>query len=314
MVESRKSLINPTTATDSRSTQKKKIALPKEFLELKKEWKKIRSSLSKLDDVGDSIEKLVGYYDARLAASCFAFDPIIESIDQSKIDRLGEVLRGPVYTCSGYEWPVEAGYPMVPLIQLDLGRCGKLGDVGLEDGLLQVFMGHGRISGNDATVRVIPRSEVNVGRLMPVPEFDSGIKSFAEIGWATRKYDPDDEASQALQIVGYAATRFTMHPMSPFGEMCDMDVEDLVSLDIYPDQVAAFNDLLASLKEKFDASGFHLFGTFYPIQYNATERPKVLFSLESERGFNFGYDGNGQIFFNMSKGGVPRFFLDWSCY
>ena len=286
--------------------------VPKEFEELQKFWSKIKRILKNTDDIEEYSKDLIEYYQNRINASCFAFEPIISETPPSEIDRLGDVLRGPLYTCENYEWPLQSGYPMVPLIQLDLARCSSLGEINLGDGLLQVFMGHEKFMGLDARIRVVPRREVAIERLLPVPFFDQKIKAFANIDWATQATDPRESVIPALQINGYSDPVFSVHHMAPLDERTD--IEDLVSIGVPLDVIDGFSVAITQCMEKYKTSGFHLFGTFSPIQYEASERPMPLFCLESENGFNFG-DGNGQVFFEkLKKSGSRIFSFDWSCF
>lgn len=304
---------------------------PSEFMIFRRLWKKIRSRLVSLscnpdseeawiiekeawiierEPVPDEISELIKYYDRRCVASCYAFDPIITSVPASAVDRTGNVLRGPVYTCKGYEWPTDSGYPMVPVFQLDLRVCSQVADIDAGDGLLQIFMGHDKYMASDALIREIPRRKVNGSDLMRIPDFGNGIRPFSSIGWATASNEDQDRNNEALQIVGFAAPRFTVCHMDKLIEK--IEPQDLVSLGVFPDEVAAFDQCIEDMAGKFDPSGFHLFGTFFRIQYDVTERPKVLFNLESEYGFNFG-DGNAQVFLDR-KGRHRYFSFDWSCF
>ena len=283
---------------------------PKEFIAIKALWVEIASSLKRVDS--SEGKELIELYELRLSAGCFGFDPIIAKLEPSQVDRLGNVLRGPVYTCAEYEWPVQSGHPMVPFIQLDLEYCGRVGGVDFGSGLLQAFMGHKKIDPKDAFIRVVPRSAISIERLLPVPEFNIEICPFSDISWATQEYDPDDEDCQALQIVKFDLPRFGIPKIEKLREFDDM--KSLRALGLTDAQIKEFDTLAEALSKKFRPTGFHLFGTFSPIQYEVWERPRALFCFESERyGFNFG-DGNGQIFYRNLDSGDVSFSFDWSCY
>jgi NAD-dependent DNA ligase/predicted DNA-binding WGR domain protein len=285
-------------------------ALPKEFIAIQKLWIEIVFNLKKVDSKEG--RELIELYERRLSAGRFGFDPIISPVEPSQMDRLGNVLRGPVYACDGYEWPTQSGYPMVPFIQLDLEYCGRVGGVELGSGLLQAFMGHGKISPEDALIRVIPRSSISRERLLPVPEFGNGIKAFSDVSWATQEYDAEDEDCQALQIVNFARPRFGISRIEKMREFDDM--KSLRTMGLTDELIKKWDALADALGKKFQPTAFHLFGTFFPIQYVASERSTPLFCFESEKyGFNFG-DGNGQIFYDKLKSGDVVFSFDWSCY
>ena len=288
-----------------------KLKSPKEFNELKKQWSAIKGCLLGDENLGDYADELISYYQPRIDASCYAFKPNLVEKSTDKIDRLGETLRGPIYSCKKYEWPMESGRPMIPLIQLDLTNCSSLGNEKLGEGLLQVFMGHEKFMPWDAVVRVIPKKEVSLDKLLPIPLFDSDIKPFAKIDWAFSIQNSGAKRSPALQIEGYSDPIFCMHHLDALDERTDF--EDLISIGISAEEIDSFNNLIENCLNKFQTDGSHLFGTFSPIQYQASERGKPLFCFEEEDGFNFG-TGNGQIFFE--KGSLSKakiFSFDWSC-
>lgn len=285
-------------------------ALPKEFVEIQGLWSEILSSLERVDS--DEAKDLIGTYTGRLSAGRFGFDPILEAVAPTQLDRLGNILRGPIYTCDGYEWPTESGYPMVPFIQLDLEYCGRISSIDMGTGLLQAFMGHEKFLAMDALIRVVPRSKVGVESILPVPDFFDDIVAFSDISWATKDYDADDEDCQALQIVGFAPPNFGIPKLEKLRDVSDMAL--LKSWGLSDSQIRAFDSLAVSLTAKFEPTPFHLFGTFSPIQYGPSEVPEVLFCFGSERfGFNFG-DGNAQIFYHRRDSGEMLFSFDWSCY
>lgn len=284
---------------------------PKEFTELKKQWSALKYCLLEDENLREYADELVNYYQPRIEASCYAFKPQLVEKSRDEIDRLGETLRGPVYSCKKYEWPMESGRPMTPLIQLDLTTCSFVGNEKLGDGLLQVFMGHEKFMPWDAVVRVIPKKEVSPDKLLPIPFFDSNIKPFAKIDWAFDRQNLGGNKSLALQIEGYSTPIFCMHPLDALDERTD--IEDLISIGISFEEINSFNRSITNCLNKFQTDGSHLFGTFSPIQYQASERSKPLFCFEEEDGFNFGM-GNGQIFFEKGKRSKSMIFsFDWSC-
>lgn len=294
---------------DAKSKSKsKKLKPPKEFVEFIKTWKTLRNYLTNFEDIENVIQDLENEYQLGINASCYAFSPNLVIKPAIEIDRFGETLHGPVYTCEKYEWPMESGYPMVPLIQLDLANCSVLGGEKLGDGLLQVFMGHGKYMSSDSLVRIIPRNQVSADKLSPIPIFDETIKTFQDIDWAFDLNKP----TSAIQIEGYSSPTFCMHYMVELQNV--VNAEDLISIEVSFEEIKRFNESLKVCLSKFQMDGSHLFGTFSPIQYQASERGKPLFCFEEEDGFNFGM-GNGQIFFEKGKRSKSMIFsFDWSCF
>lgn len=272
---------------------------PEDFQALLDIWQSIRASADDAKDAG------VSYFDHALSTGSWAWDPIFEHREPASIDRLGEVLLGPVFTSEDHPWPDDDGVPCIPLLQLDLDKASEMGGVDLGQGLLQVFVSVDDHRGQSIYTRTIDRCDVRLDALLPVPEFPSGIEAFATVDWA----NADAQEQSCIQIVDYAPKRFCFSGAS--------DLSEWFKFDHFSDDVKAkmqrFEAILQNRRDDWDAGGFHLLGTFTPIQYNQAERDWPLFCLESEHGLNFA-DGHGQVFFGTAKSGNRVFYFDWSCF
>lgn len=271
---------------------------PAEFQELLALWQGLRGVFQD-DQLG--VEQI----DQQLATGAWAWDLVLEHKAPSEVDRMGEVMLGPVYTCDSHPWPENDGVPMTPLVQLDLDRASALAGISMGKGLLQAFVAADDRLGQSVHVRTIDRVDVDRERLQPLPKFNTNLNGFASIEWA----DPGTAVPSCIQVAGIEGPRFTCCNISELRELFD-----LKALDAVPKAKAErFQELVRQQRDRWSPGGFHLFGTFYPIQYSQADRDWPLLCLESEHGFNFG-EGQGQLFFSPKNSGETTFYFDWSCY
>lgn len=274
---------------------------PADFKELLELWMDIKSL------VASESEADAQDIDNALNTGSWTWDPVLESRHPKEIDRVGEILLGPVFASAKHPWPEDDGAPMIPLLQLDLEKASKTGGIDLGKGLLQAFVAINDTLGQSIHIRTIDRADVTAEALLPVPLFNVETRTFASVDWATPNLD-DDEAP-CLQITDYEPKRFSFSGSSALSERFSIK-------EFAPDtqtKMRRFDEILKNKLSDWSGGGFHLLGTFYPIQYKQEERSWPLFCLESEHGFNFG-DGQGQVFFDTRKTGELFFYFDWSCY
>lgn len=248
------------------------------------------------------------------ASGTWSWKPVTKEVDDDKVDRLGEVILGPIYTCQEYPWPEGSGLPMAPLIQLDLRKASEIGQIQLGDGLLQVWMPH-EVFSTALFIRVVPRATIDASKLLPAPELPRELSPFQpriEV-WndALEKSVP----SSAIQITGYQAKRYTTQIVHPI--QANYSVKVLTSVVETQTMVKEFDKRLKPFLKTglkgFCPSDCHLFGTFYRVQYAADEVPKPLFCFESdELGFSWGQCGNAQLFYVIESDGEVSFSFNWS--
>ncbi len=280
---------------------------PAEFNRLLMLWKEIKADFFDPDDSSVSDR-----YEAGLQTASWAWIPDIQMVSPDEVDRKRGMLLGPLFCSAEEPWPEDDGEPMIPLAQIDLENASSLGGVDVGNGLLQVFCPVKDKLGQRIYTRVIERESVTSEALTEAPTFSDDIKGFASVGWAqTSSENRTLYGDRCLQITGYTEKKFTLWMPSLF------DGYDLTNLDAdMRAKIDEFEKIISSNSDAWSPGGFHLFGTFYPIQYYPDERDKVLFTLESKHGFNFG-DGQAQIFYMFSKrhpelGAI--FSFEWSCY
>lgn len=269
---------------------------PSDFQEMLDIWRSVRSAFP---------EKDATYIDNALATGSWAWKPEIDSCSPAEIDRLGDVLLGPVFSSDAHPWPEEDDSPMIPLLQLNLETASELGGLAFDPGLLQVFVGIEDHLGQSVYTRLVPRVDVRREVLSAPPAFSVSGRVFASIDWATSESD----SVTCIQITGYGDKEFTFSGISPLAQQFDIRS---FSSEIQA-KLNRFDELVEQHIGDWGAGGFHLLGTFYPIQYRQEERSWPLFCLESEHGFNFG-DGQAQVFFDDSYPSGTLFSFEWSCY
>ena len=280
---------------------------PEEFNRLLMLWKEIKADFFDPEDSSASDR-----YEVGLRTASWAWIPDIQMVSPKEVDRKRDMLLGPLFCSAEDPWPDRDGEPMIPLAQIDLANASSIGGVDVGNGLLQVFCPVKDKLGQRIYTRVIERESVTGGALTDAPTFSDDFKGFASVGWAqTSSENRTLYGGECLQITGYTEKKFTLWMPSLF------DGYDLTNLDAdMRAKIDEFERIISSNSDAWSPGGFHLFGTFYPIQYYPDERDIVLFTLESEHGFNFG-DGQAQIFYTFYKKHPELgagFSFDWSCY
>jgi hypothetical protein len=284
------------------------LTFPVEFNRLVLLWKDIKADIVNYTNLRDA-KKI----EAGLQSASWAWDPDLKRVLPKDLDRKGEVLLGPVFSSIENPWPEDDGEPMIPLAQINLANASKLGGVDLGSSLLQVFCSTADKLGQKVYSREIPCDEVSTQQLTSVPKFSDDISGFASLAWAQKtSRDRRLYGRECIQITGYTKKRFTLWMPSPITETFDLRKVDV---DLQ-EKIREFDQIVLDHSDEWSPGGFHLFGTFYPIQYYPDDRDRVLFTLESEHGFNFG-DGQAQIFYKFYKEHPEwgaGFSFEWGCY
>lgn len=265
-------------------------------------------------EVDRSLEDFIEDFSQGFASGAWSWRPITKEVADDQVDRLGEVIMGPLYTCHEFPWPEASGFPMAPLIQLDLNKASEIGGVPLGEGLLQVWMPHEVVS-TPLFIRVVPREFVAMSKLTPavvIPEEMAPLQ-IRDTVWS----DEQEEfvPRQSFQITGYEAKRFTCQIAHPIQDNYPVKV-----LTDAPETQALIKDFDKKLKplikkgpKGFHPGGCHLFGTFTRVQYAASGVPQPLFCFDSDDlGFMWGDGGNAQLFYEIGSDGKATFTFDWS--
>lgn len=112
---------------------------------------------------------------ARVKSARLGFPLVMEEVPSQKVDRLGSVLLGPVFTSQAHPWPVDDNEePMAPLCQLDTSHFPQRVDGVL--GLFQVWLSQSGDEQGEALIRMIPPAEADASLLTPVIPYESDIE------------------------------------------------------------------------------------------------------------------------------------------
>jgi hypothetical protein len=278
---------------------------PKQIAQMRKLIGKIKQSCPDLEYL-EHLEEWINW-------GAWSWPPRLKEVPADKINRCGDVLSGPIFTCEGYEWPMHKDLPMAPFIQLDLKRCSRVSGMDFGTGLLQVWFGIDQFMGKDAFIRVVPEDKVDKEKLLPIPaKLGKLVNSTPALaGWADQNWP-----EKAIQITGFKPRRFTIPRTYKFDEQYEEDIKEL-NMDCQH-LIRELDVLIEYAQERF-STGLHLLGSFYVIQYSPSEyqasgkTPFFCIDEEESECFNFG-DGNGQLFFKKDENGQITFSLDWTCF
>ncbi|UCU92318.1 WGR domain-containing protein [Hydrogenophaga taeniospiralis] len=285
---------------------------PEEWLALQKQFHHICEGINERYR-----EELIDALGPRFKGGAWAWDPVYEGRPQHEIDRLGDVVMGPLFTSHSYEWPYRDGLPMAPLIQLDLERASQRGGVALGDGLVQVWMPHKALAGELQYVRVVPRTSVDRSDLTPVPAMPPELDPLQSLDGVWNEELGRSVLAPAFQIVAWGDMRYTTTLAQ--GMQSYYKLKRLTSDPALAKEIDAFDKALAALVQtpsaRFSSVNAHLFGTFSEIQYAPQDRPQPLFCFDGEDfGLVWGDGGNAQLFYTLGEGGEVTFSFDWSSH
>ena len=204
-------------------------------------------------------------------------------------DRRKSMLGGPFFTSEEYPWPrATSGKFADPVAQIDLKAVSELRSMPFGDGMLQVW----NADYQHPIIRIIPRDVIETAEMTPVAPTSEGDFewTFVPTEWVS--------GGGVQQILGFEGPLFSGH----------ISLDDFAS----PPELKRLADLGKVLTQ--NDSGLHLFGTFYPVQYTASEKGLPVFlALDCDHGYFWGDSGTAQIFYRMTESG-PEFSFDWSCY
>ncbi len=260
-------------------------------------------------------EPQVREFEQTVQSGRWGFDPKCTAKAWNEIDRLGNIILGPLYSSGEFPWPSHSDAPMAPLLQIDLAEAGKLGNYDLGDGLLQVWLPKDASPVDRAYIRVVPAERISVQSLEEIPVFNPGDEYFQSVDWALEEADRTlNDDGFCYQIVGWSK-RFTSQLYSGNFEDFVSSIPEEAIDDEFRSVLEAFRKTLKKFKNKWSPSDLHLFGTFYPVQYKWHERPLPLFCFDGEIRYGTAWgDGSAQVFFEPDANGALNFSFEWACY
>lgn len=240
-------------------------------------------------DEKESLDNLIN----TVGLACEGFRPIWRSVSVAALDRTATMMAGPFFTSDEYPIPVTSDGAMTPVMQVDLRDMSGLTPHDFGDGLFQLWCDVGWDARTRACIRVIPRSEVSNDLMTP---FDH--VGFADVGTGPipeeLAYNP--EYDTVLVLNGFES----------LGVQCQEGYLDAHASNIDPDLLSNVADDLYDFGQCVSVeNNIHFFGSFYPIQYSASEVGDICFISLAP----WGSSGNAQIFFEGGIVEADRFFL-----
>lgn len=304
----------------------RRFRMPANFKEALRTWKDIKCIIG-----NEFLEsKEITAIDNGFGKASWAWRAEGIVVEFSEIDRLGESLCGPPYTCVGYEWPISPfGYPYLPLVQLDLRKAGEICGVNIGDGFLQLF--ETSDSYDPYFLRTIPRSCISAQKMLSIPEWTSSQLAALEQSECFVNTGQLEDDCQCIQVSAYSKKAFSF-PRGMFwsyigcldGESFGLQDSELIRFN---KKVQELSDSLDGLDESYGfGTATHLFGSFRSIQYSPEDCSIPLFCIDGSpvevdscgweliSRFELGCDGNGQVFIEAAADGSVDFTFDWSCY
>lgn len=222
------------------------------------------------------------------------------------IDRLGEMLLGPLYTCEEYECPEFNGEAMDPVLQLNLSISSQLsrqiGGIEFGSGLLQLWSYD--ITEEEGTiVRAIPQEFVSIERMTPYRQKNDCYSL------STREKD-----ELAFQIVGYKDKKFMVNdPEDYWGDWeLEEKAKEITSDNILTNKITKFVSGFNKLN-KYSIENPCLFGAYHSIQNGSGGNTVLCLESGPPYNLNFGDIGNGQIFYEKNNKGKIKYHFEWSC-
>jgi len=222
----------------------------------------------------------------QIEMSAESFNVKFESQSFKVVDRAVSMLSGPFFTSMAYPAPVA----MYPIVQLDLRIASAIVGTALGDGLLQLWYDSEDCR---ALIQVIPRAEVDTSDTTTFNVTASG-----DDGQFPLPFFWDSDPNGDVKIfAGYESTGWTSQ-----GVITDLLMENLEKSN----KTASFVKLIEKFNKETKNTTkemVHLFGSFYPIQYSASDiGKKCLVAIN-----NWGSDGNSQIFYEIHETGSVSF-------
>lgn len=236
----------------------------------------------------------------------WAYPIVSTEIATSTVDRLLPMLIGPLFTSAKHPWPKKGRKFLEPVVQFDLQWAGRLANVNLGEGILQLWLGP-TFDGHQ--IRVIPKDDFARELLAPIPKqvtrrhfVDGPFFAGDEGSWLDK-----DFGGKAVVITGIGKPLMTWH------RSLRTELDDL-AYNMADDNAAFINEFLQFLPTDLTPPTPHFFGVCRPVQNDPRDLPPCLLALESEGPFIWGDCGNAQIFYSTKDDETTRFQFDWSCY
>jgi len=215
--------------------------------------------------------------------SAESFDLEFDWVPLATVDRRTSMISGPFFTSDEYPIPATGSGMMCPVVQLDLRSASAASGDDLGDGLLQFWYDTSDSYPSEGHIRVIPRDAIE-GQAPTAFDWtapsDLDESSLPVELWFQR----DQETVKIIR--GLVSTGLRSQHSSIDVHWGELD-------DQFTDEI---RERLQAFREGTEyTNSMHLLGTFYPIQYSASDvGMKCLFHFP-----RWGSDGNAQLFYEV---------------
>lgn len=223
-----------------------------------------------------------------LALSAEGFQPVVEVLPISALDRTASMLAGPFFTSAENPIPATPEGMLMPIVQIDLRQIQMLNGHNLGDGLLQLWCDPDWENTDRGRVIVIPREEVETQEMTPFAYVPHPAADSSPVP-GNLVFDPS--ATEIQVISGYESV----------GLQCQTNYLDIYSEDLPDDVLADIAEKVSEFQKLTQSnSSLHLLGSFYPIQYSAVDIGWDCLIHFPE----WGSSGNAQIFYLQTEHGI----------
>ncbi len=215
--------------------------------------------------------------------SAESFDLEFDWVPLVTVDRRTSMISGPFFTSDEYPIPATGSGMMCPVVQLDLRSASAASGDDLGDGLLQFWYDTSDSYPSEGHIRVIPRDAIE-GQAPTAFDWtapsDLDESSLPMELW----FQPDQETVKTIRSLVSTGLRSQGSSIDVhWGELDDRFTDEM------RERLQAFRDGTEY------TNSMHLFGTFYPIQYSASDvGMKCLFHFPQ-----WGSDGNAQLYYEV---------------
>jgi hypothetical protein len=238
----------------------------------------------------DAREPVRNQFLQTLCSAAEGFIPVVTTTAVNQVDRKASMLAGPFFTCNEYPLPESSSGTLAPIIQLDLQVLSQLSGKDFGDGLLQVWCDTDWNNDSRDFIRVVPRDVLNNASMTPFEASDVAAGPVPEEWIFDVSWDEVDVISGFESMGFHAQTSYL----------------DVYAADLTEDQLSSISDDLSKFITLTDLTNrFHLFGSFYPIQYSTAD---VGYDWDCLVHFpEWGSSGNAQVFYCLYEKGNMSF-------
>ena len=253
--------------------------------------------LEKLNYLESQVKEDFDFIRGMIAFAAQTFIVKCEKYPASNVDRMSNMLSGPLFTSFEYPIPNNGRQMLFPVLQLDLRDISALGNKEIGDGLLQLWCDTLSL---DCIIRVIPRIQVLQEKMVPFdfkkPELCYGGGEFN--GFPLPLWFNLDPLGDSVDVMESCIPgRFESQLEGYCGDYGN-NINGLIDKDMRKD-LAKFGKI--SVEKTFENLTF--FGTYPVIQYNSSDTNSFCLLSISD----WGSSGSTEIFYKLNPNGETEY-------